>query len=501
MNRKAVDFIKWSEANIILDDNEPIQFLPHQRKILARALAFERHGKLRYSTVVYSCPKKSGKTTVNAAVVNWFAYEVAPGTEIIIAANDLEQSQGRVFRMAKAMINRSPALMSKVEGITQREIRLTDGTVIKAIPSDAAGEAGANQSLSSFDELWGYSSEHSRRLYEELTPVPTLKNSIRFISTYAGYIGESDLLEDTYNRGKKGKRLWSLLPCWENGPLFMYWDTKGRMTWQDKAYYEAQRQELRPIAYLRLHENRWVSSENALFDMEKWKLCEDSAHKPPMPDKNIRLFVGVDASVKKDRSAVVSVYYHEGRLMLGPKRWWQPSKANPMDLEQTIEAYLLELANNYSIQVCLYDPFQFHRSAMTLRQQGIHMVEFPQSVPNLTSMGSTLYDLVEYRNLTLYKCRELRSEAAVAIAKEKDRGLQISKEKSGDKIDQVVALAMAALEATRHGDPVPCSCQVHVRYGETYYEYGGSMSSPAGHYLMDDTPTAQQWQGPSGGDW
>jgi phage terminase large subunit-like protein len=453
MKRKIVDFLKWSEANIILDDNEPIQFLSHQRKILGKALALDQHGKLKYQTVVYSCPKKSGKTTVNACVVGWFAYEVAPGTEIIIAANDLEQSQGRVYRQFKKFIQRAPALMSKVQNITQREITLTDGTVIKAIPSDAAGEAGANQSLSSFDELWGYTSERSRRLYEELTPVPTLKNSIRFISTYAGYIGESDLLEDTFNRGMAGKRLWSLLPCWENKVLFMYWDTKGRMPWQTKDYYDAQRAELRSIAYLRLHENRWVSSENALFDMAKWKRCEHGGHSPPMPDKNIRLFCGVDASVKKDRSAVVSCYYHEGRLQLGPKRWWQPSKANPMDLEATIEAYLLELNQGFTIQCCLYDPFQFHRSAMTLRAKGLPMVEFPQSVPNLTLMGSTLYDLIEYRNLTLYNCKELRTEAAVAIAKEKDRGLQISKEKSGDKIDQIVALAMAALEATRQGDP------------------------------------------------
>ena len=50
--------------------------------------------------------------------------------------------------------------------------------------------------LSSWDELWGYTSESSRRLWEALTPVPTRKNSIRFISTYAGFEGESGLLWD-----------------------------------------------------------------------------------------------------------------------------------------------------------------------------------------------------------------------------------------------------------------------------------------------------------------
>ena len=193
---------------------------------------------------------------------------------------------------------------------------------MKAIPTDAAGEAGANQSLAGFDELWGYTSERSRRLYDELTPVPTRKNSIRMVTTYAGYTGESELLEDLYKRGMAGKRLWTLLPVWESGSLFTYWDHKPRMPWQTKDYYKAQKQELRPLAYLRLHENRWVSSESGLFDMEKWDLCVSRKHKPPLPDKKIKLYAGVDASTKKDRSAVVSVYKEDGKLKLGPKRFW-----------------------------------------------------------------------------------------------------------------------------------------------------------------------------------
>jgi len=447
----------------VLDGGQLIRFLPHQHKVFEKALKLDQDGRLPYSTILYSCVKKSGKTTLNACVACWFAYELAPGTEIIVAANDLEQAAGRVYRMARNFIERNPILYSEVMSITQREITLKNGTTIKAIPSDATGEAGANQSLSSFDELWGYTSERSRRLFEELTPVPTLKNSARFISTYAGYVGESDLLEDLYRRGKSGRRLWTRLPCWENGRLFMYWDSKPRMPWQTPEYYREQREDLRPIAFMRLHRNQWVSSENALFDMAKWDACVDKTHKAPLPDKNIRLFIGVDASVKKDRSAVVSVYFDNGRLMLGPKRWWQPSRKHPMDLEATIEAYLLQLARGFTVQAVLYDPFQFHRSATTLKRQGLPMREFPQSVPNLTQMGSTLYDLVESKNITLYPCKDLRGEAAVAVAKERDRGLQITKDRSGDKIDQIVALAMCAFEASCCGDPGPGVGEVHIQ--------------------------------------
>ncbi len=106
------------------------------------------------------------------------------------------------------------------------------------------------------------------------------------------------------------------------------------------------------------------------------------------------MWVGVDASVKKDRSAVVTVYKEGGKIRLGPKRFWQPSADEPMDLEETMEKYLLELHKGFTLLSVKYDPFQFHRSAMTLTKKGLPMAEYPQTVPNLTEIGQNLFDLV-----------------------------------------------------------------------------------------------------------
>ena len=181
-----------------------------------------------------------------------------------------------------------------------------------------------------------------------------------------------------------------------------------------------------------------------MFNMDRWDACVDPDHSPPLPDKSIHLWVGVDASVKKDRSAVVSVYQEDGKLKLGPKRFWQPTAAEPMDLEETMEAYLLELYQSYTVLSVRYDPFQFHRSATTLAKKGLPMREFPQTSGNLTEIGQNIYDLVEYGNIVLYPCKDMRYEATCAIGKETGRGIRIVKEKSTQKIDQIVALAMAA---------------------------------------------------------
>ena len=76
---------------------------PDQIKILDHALAFDEDtGRFLYETVLFSTIKKSGKTTIAAAVGAWYAEEVGPaGTEIYAIANDLEQAEGRVMRDIK----------------------------------------------------------------------------------------------------------------------------------------------------------------------------------------------------------------------------------------------------------------------------------------------------------------------------------------------------------------------------------------------------------------
>ena len=53
---------------------QPFRLLDHQRKILHLAFSFNSSGRLPYDTIIYSCVKKSGKTTTNAAVTLWWAF-------------------------------------------------------------------------------------------------------------------------------------------------------------------------------------------------------------------------------------------------------------------------------------------------------------------------------------------------------------------------------------------------------------------------------------------
>jgi hypothetical protein len=671
-----------------------------QRAILDEALKYDKDGRFAYQTIVYSCPKKSGKTAINALLMGYWAFNIESPNELITVANKRDQAVSRGYREMVEFIKRHPVLSNEVVSRTNTKMVLRNGTSILAIPNDFSGEAGSNHGLTTWDELWGFcltpetkvlrgdlvwvygddlrvgdnvlsfddervgpyrsfkkgtvtstgrkklpvmkivlsngkvfnatpqhrwlikrkkhneviwmetcnlkqgdklmkvidpwetvkdydagylagaldgegslsqvenkgwridfaqrdnpmrekvksilddfgykyfdtyrdrtckqysvgskhevlkilgeirpkrlldklnldalgrmtakeyvdvvsvkhagnsdvvtlsidagtfladgyashnTTERDMRLWDELTPVPTRLNSIRFISTYAGFTGESALLEGLYYKifdpqhmVKPGikRPLGKDVPVYvlEEDRLFVYWDNTPRMPWQDEEYYAGQRATLRDSAYVRLHENRWVSSETGLFDMEKWDACVDDSHAPPLPDKTITLFIGVDIGTKRDRSAVVSVYRDGNRLRLGPKRFWQPTVDNPIDLEETVEAYILSLSRQYQVAVVRYDPYQFHRSATTLTKRGITMQEYPQTTSNLQIMGQNIYDMIEYKQIVLYNDTDLRFEANCARAKEAMRGLQITKEKSTQKIDQIVALAMACVD-------------------------------------------------------
>jgi hypothetical protein len=190
------------------------------------------------------------------------------------------------------------------------------------------------------------------------------------IVTYAGFAGESDLLESIYQRGMGGRRIDHDLECYEADELFLFWSHTPRQPWQDEAYYAQHRKILRPAQFERLHKNEWVSSESRFIDPAIW----DQNVSPGLrPDPTGALFIGIDASVKHDSTALVCVKYDakSDNLVLADHRIWTPSPNAPMDLEATVEFYLRRFDGwQTRIEKILVDPFWMHRTITTLQQAG-----------------------------------------------------------------------------------------------------------------------------------
>jgi phage terminase large subunit-like protein len=138
---------------------QDFNLMDHQREILRLAFAFDQDGCLPWDTILYSCVKKSGKTTLNGAItLAWGFVEEAPN-EILILANDLEQSLARVFKTMEGIIQHNPELQREAE-VQSRSIYLANGTTLTAISGDYQGAAGSNHGLVSYDELWATRRKH-----------------------------------------------------------------------------------------------------------------------------------------------------------------------------------------------------------------------------------------------------------------------------------------------------------------------------------------------------
>jgi hypothetical protein len=438
------------EVMIDPETDKPYKLLPAERTFLRFAFKTDRRGKLVYPEQVYACPKKSGKTAFAAMYVLTTTLLFGGAyPEATLAANDFDQALGRVFEAVKKIVECSPLL--------RVEARITANTItfpavqatIKAIASDYAGAAGGNQTIAVFDELWAYTSERSRRLFDEMVPPPTRKIALRLTVTYAGFISESELLETLY---KRGKDLPTVAPDLHAGDgLLMFWSNKPIAPWQDTSWLNSMKRSLRPNQYARMIENRWVSTDSSFIEMERFDACVDATLTRRVAGPDLPIWVGIDASTKHDSTAIVAVTwdYSTNRAKLIWHRIFQPSPNAPLDFENTIEATVLELRRKFRLRRVLFDPYQMAASAQRLKGRGIPIEEFPQSVPNLTEASQNLYELIQGRNLTLYPDDAIRLAISRAVAVEGARGWKISKEKQSHKIDVVVALGMACLAAVR----------------------------------------------------
>jgi phage terminase large subunit-like protein len=444
----AATFIEQTLVNPETD--ELFELTDAERLFLAHAFELTPDGRLRRPELVWSAPKKSGKTAF-AAMLLLYVVRVLGGrfAEGYCCANDHEQSLGRVFLAAARIVEASPLLAADASIIAGRITFRSTGATIIAIASDYAGAAGANPTITIFDELWGYVSERAHRLWDEMVPPPTRKIACRLTVSYAGFEGESELLEGLYKRGMAGELLAPDL--YAAGGLLMFWTHDFVAPWQTEAWREQMRALHRPNAYLRQIENRWVTTESTFVDLTWWDACTDPSAAPLVSDHALSIYVGVDASVKRDSTAVVACSYERAshKVKLVSYRVFQPSPDDPLDFETTIEAEVINLANRFRVREVRYDPYQMASTAQRLTARRVPMVEFPQTMGNLTEASSNLYELIKGHNLVAYPDDALRLAIQRSIAVENSRGWRITKEKASHKIDVVVALAQAALGAVQ----------------------------------------------------
>jgi len=395
-------------------------------------------GLRQHSLGLVSTPKKNGKSTVAAMVALYFMFQDEPFGEIVLTANSRDQTSWVVFDKLRKSVLMNPYVFREVE-VSDDVLKVKKtGTVVRIVAPNYKTAAGANPSLVIFDELWGFELDTARKFWDELVTVPTRKQPLCLVVSYAGH-DEDSLLYELWEKGQARDKPKN---------YFFYWIHENKASWITRKYLREQRRRpgMRPNTYLRLHENRWISYESSFIDMNFFDSCVQDDHRPLLADKSKRLFVGVDIGLRKDTTGICAVYKQENRIYLAAHRCWKPTLKKPVKLGE-VEAYISMLNENHHIEQVRYDPSQFERSAEILRSQGIKLERFDQTPKRLTYMSQNLYSLIKDGNIVLYKDKQLRSHIETATVKQTDQGWRIVKKKSSSKIDLCIALGMACVGA------------------------------------------------------
>lgn len=494
-----------------------IELQPVQRVILRcffdPEFALKWDIRTGFQSYIYSTIKKSGKTTVAALVARWIAERWGTMNEIYTVANDLDQSRGLVYDKLIKSLQLDPRWSQEkdeipgVWDVLRRDVtHIPSKSVVKALSGDYRGQAGMNPTATFWSELWGYTSEDSLRLWEELTPVPTRPRSIRWVETYAGFEGESKLLIEQHAIGTSPERGAVQLtrddvPDWPGTeerelPLYVnptarmitYWDdgeAARRMPWQTPEYYEAQSIVLRPEAFDRLHKNVWVSSTSTLMPPEWWDNCH------ARPDENLTPFevlspdepviIAADASVSSDCTGAVIYTRHPKdptRVMHRRSAVWVPSGGHKLNYSLTLEPtlrqwvtghihplaqsctgheYVAELGVCHPVprlnvmQLC-YDQYQLHDMMTRFQNEGLCWVySFSQGADRMVA-DYMFYSFVKDRRIIHFGDPNMRqhiANAAARMAKGENTKLRIVKKAAESKIDLAVAGSMATHECMR----------------------------------------------------
>lgn len=430
---------------------EPLAFTAWQKWLL-RAL-FERDAetqRLRYRRALIGLPRKQGKSLMLSAVAVYGMIAGESGAEVYVVAGDRQQAR-IIFGEAKQQVQMSSVLSQECKVYRDAIEMPRFGSILRVLSSEFKGQAGLNPSLVLFDELWNQSTPD---LYDQMTLGSGARIEPLVVSiTTAGY----DLDTVAGHLYQYGKRC-AAGEIDDKAFGFWWWEAAADCELGDEKQWQIANPNLREslldiddmrtamkqtdeAAFRRWRLNQWVRAQESWLPAGAWEQCRDDQ---PLRD-DLPIYVGIDMALKHDSIAVVIVQPQDDMLVTRA-RIWQPQDEG-VDVAG-VEQHLRSLHAEYQVREFVYDPAYFQRSAEALADDGLPMVEFPQSAARMIPACGHAYELIVNGKVSHEGSPTFTDQVLSAAQRMTDQGWRLSKGKSKRKIDACIALVMALDRAT-----------------------------------------------------
>ena len=181
---------------------------------------------------------------------------------------------------------------------------------------------------------------------------------------------------------------------------------------------EEHRRVLHDSAFRRLHCNQHLPGDDAFISAEMWDACSG----PIEISEGSRVFVAVDAGIRRDSTAVVTVHVDGAGVYHAGFQIWTPTRDQEVRLDD-VEEHIVALCGRFDVEVIAYDKHLFIGSAQRLEEAGAPMVEYPQNNPKMVPATRLLYELIAEGRLRHGGDPEARSHALAGVVAETEMGL------------------------------------------------------------------------------
>lgn len=191
------------------------------------------------------------------------------------------------------------------------------------------------------------------------------------------------------------------------------------------------------------------TTDDSWVSREEWEACKSDIQ---IPD-GAEVYVGVDVALYRDNTAVDVIWRDESGKFVVRSKTWDPKATGEVDVTDVM-AHLRELSFKYQLVEVAYDPRFFDVPAKMLADEGLPMVELPQSPTFMVPACGFAYEQIRAGNVAHDGDPTLTAHVLSAAMRQGESGWTLSKNKSRQVIDACIAMVIGMY---RCGIPEPTS--------------------------------------------
>ncbi|ENC9925490.1 phage portal protein [Escherichia coli] len=393
----------------------------------------------RFRTAYNEVARKNAKSTLSSGIGLYMTgADGEGGAEVYSAATTRDQAR-IVFEDAKNMVRKARSTLGRLFDFNKLAIyQEQSASKFEPLSSDANNLDGLNIHCAIIDELHAHK---TRDVWDVLeTATGARLQSLLFGITTAGFNKEGICYEQRdyaikvlrgYNSDVEGAvkddSYFAIIYTLDEGDdpfdetvwqkanpglgICKRWDDLRRLAKKAKEQVSAR------VNFFTKHMNVWVTAESAWMDMIKWEKCEYIAPRHEL--KTYPMWVGVDLAHKIDICAAAKLWRTDNGHVHADFKFWLPEGRLERCSRQQAELYrkwaemdkliltdgdvidhaqiksdLLEWIGGENLRELGFDPWSAMQFSLALAEEGIPLVEVPQTVRNLSEAMKETESLV-----------------------------------------------------------------------------------------------------------